>query len=844
MSLPAKKLLFAGVLLFTAGVGWAAVDWYYCLPADRQPLYVGRKSCVDCHRPQAKLFAGSHHDLAMDPATPETVLGQFQNQEIEHHEVTSRLFREGDRYFVNTDGPNGQLEDFEIKFVFGVAPLQQYLVELPASRSKSDQQVNRGGSENDAGLSRLQVLPMAWDTEKERWYYVNPDELAVPGDPLHWTGWAQTWNHMCADCHSTNLEKNYHLATDSYHTTFSEIDVSCEACHGPGDVHVELANSNSLFWDRHHGYGVAQLKVESSRPQISTCAPCHSRRDMIMPGFRPGEDFFDHYRLTLLDEHLYYADGQIQDEVYVYGSFLQSRMYRENVRCTDCHDPHSNRLLRTGNSLCTKCHEPAKYDASLHHHHQVDSTGASCVECHMPDRAYMGIDRRRDHSIRMPRPDVSVELGTPNACTGCHLDKELVTQADEYPDLLDQAAQGNSQADQKLSELDQWAADSIVSWYGAGRPEGEHFGISFAAARNGNPNAVPGLLRIVRQPQKHGPIVRATAAAHLAGYSDVDAQRALRGLVDDKEALVRSAAVMGLDPTRDSDRLLRLVADPVRLVRDSAVRVLLTNANWQPPEEHLATFKHAVDELVTGRRIHDDLAGAHMDFAMVHEFFARRTRDADRLRQAMSEYEIAIQLQPELIGPRSNLAILHEEMGELKQANVLWERELDRIAEAIKLRAADAGLRYQQASLLYKLGNVEAATDSIAKACELAPFSTRFRLFHTLLLVRRQMWDGALSSSQALIALEPQNGVWVHQHGLILYAIGRLDDAERYLQQATSLGSGFDLSLAILLAHRHGQWTRAIDMAQRLVRSDPANELFQRILFRVQQAAQQDQSAS
>ncbi len=108
---------------------------------------------------------------------------------------------------------------------------------------------------------------------------------------------------------------------------------------------------------------------------------------------------------------LYHADGQQRDEVYNWGSFLQSKMYASGVTCSDCHDPHSGKLRAEGNALCAACHLPSKYDAAAHHHHKPGSAGAACVACHMPTTTYMVVDPRHDHSLRVPRPDLSVKFG-------------------------------------------------------------------------------------------------------------------------------------------------------------------------------------------------------------------------------------------------------------------------------------------------------------------------------------------------------------------------------------------------------------------------------------------------
>ena len=376
-------LLWAAAPLILGG-GVVLADWWVCLPDSTQATFVGRQACIDCHREANDAWQGSHHDLAMDVATPQTVLGDFNDAEFEQFGIRSRMFRRDGKYWVHTEGPDGAMTDFEVKWVFGVDPLQQYMVEF-----------DRPADMPEHEIARVQVLRICWDTKRKEWFYLHPPDVRerlAPDDDLHWTGVAQRWNNMCADCHSTNLQKNYDVATNTYHTTFSEIDVSCETCHGPGSVHVELANAKSLFWDRKRGYGLARLK-DNAETLIQTCAPCHSRRSHVYPGFPPGGNYYDYYNNELLQRTTYHADGQILDEVYEYASFIQSKMYHKGIRCTDCHDPHKAKPKYTGNALCTSCHQhPAgKYDTPAHHFHQPDSTGAACVECHMPQTTYMEV---------------------------------------------------------------------------------------------------------------------------------------------------------------------------------------------------------------------------------------------------------------------------------------------------------------------------------------------------------------------------------------------------------------------------------------------------------------------
>ena len=520
--------------------GLVFADWYRTIPEDAKATYVGRESCIKCHQQEYDAWHDSHHDLAMDVATGETVLGDFNDAELEHYGITSRMFTRDGKYFVNTEGPTGELEDFEVKWVFGVEPMQQYLVELERPKDAEEDEI---GS--------VQVLPVTWDTQRKEWFVVDPPnvhEKLEPGDRLHWTGAAQNWNRQCADCHSTNLQRNFDAEKVAYHTTFSEIDVSCEACHGPGSLHVELAERTSLFkWDRKRGYALAELKGKDHLTQVDTCARCHVRRERtVAPDYEAGEPLYEHFCNALIRQGLYHADGQIRDEVYVHGSFIQSKMYHKGVRCSDCHDPHSLKVKYTDNQLCTSCHladahTAGKFDTPAHHHHKVDSVGSLCIECHMPETTYMEIDPRRDHSLRVPRPDLSVKLGTPNACTGCHLDASKLSDKareafsishtrdplNDYASWLRVAEESpdetvRQEVQAEIERVDQWALDQTTKWYGEKKDDAKekpHFAHALSAAWQGLPEAEEQLHAVVED-QELSAMARASAAAHLAPFQN------------------------------------------------------------------------------------------------------------------------------------------------------------------------------------------------------------------------------------------------------------------------------------------------------------------------------------
>lgn len=650
--------------------------------------YVGRETCAACHADEHRRWQGSHHDLAMQVAGPGTVLGDFDNAAFEYFGTVSRFYREGYEYRVETDNAQGELESFRVACTFGVDPLQQYLVEFP------------GG--------RLQALGIAWDSRPageggQRWFHLYPGEEVSHGDPLHWTARAHNWNSMCAECHVTGLQKNYEPASDRYATTWSEIDVSCEACHGPGSTHadwarqggrgedprltVDLDERGNGAWVMNHETGIAELLKEASgtRHQPEACGRCHSRRMPIVEQYEHGRPLLESYVPSLLEAGLYYPDGQIHDEVFVYGSFLQSRMYAAGVTCTDCHDAHSLQLKTSGtpSDVCSQCHLPDKFAQPGHHFHENGEV--QCVDCHMAARNFMVVDPRRDHSFRVPRPDLSLTTGAPNACMNCHDDRTAG-----------------------------WAAAAVADRYGADPEAALHYGAAIHAARRsagGGRRAIQAVIDNDDAPA----IARATALTLLPPpRSNADIERLQRGLVDD-DPIVRLGAVRALNSV-PADLAAQLatspLADPLRGVRVSAVEAL-ARARPYLTQAGREIFDDAAQEFIDAQKVSADFPSALTNLGNFH-------RDLGQADAAVSSYEHALRLQADWTAARINLADLYRQQGDNGKA-------IAELAKGLALRPHDAALNHAMGLAVAREGRHDQALDYLANAVEQAPDSVRYR---------------------------------------------------------------------------------------------------------------------
>ena len=642
--------------------------------------FVGAERCGGCHAAEMRAWSSSDHANAMRPANATSVAGDFESGTYSYANTLTSFRRTATGYEVTTDGADGGLATYPVTFTFGARPLEQYLVPF--------------------GGGRLQVLPIAWDTRPKaqgggRWFHVYPDETTTFRDALHWTGPSQNWNSACAECHTTDFKKNYRAESRTYETTHAELGVSCEACHGPGSAHVAWANGadhgadptagfavrlggETLAWGFDGGPIAVRRSALPNETQVETCGRCHARRAPIWAEHRPGAPLADTHRVALLEEGLYFPDGQIEEEVYEYGSFLQSKMHARGVMCTNCHEPHTGAVRQRGNALCAQCHAPTTFDTPAHTMHSAASAGARCVACHMPSRIYMRVDLRRDHSFRVPRPDLSQELGAPDACTtSCH--------------------EGKGSA---------WAAKAIANHYAAPKRPA-HYGQAIASGRAWKADARARLLDVVRD-RSVPPIARATAIALLQRFPAPEVLAQGERSTSDPDPLVRRAAVGSLDgaPPAVKLRVLRpLLADPTRSVRLATAIALAGAPGMDPTQDRV--FSGAVDEARTSLRDNADRADARVELANLEARLGRRDLAERELREAL-------EVQRTFVPAYVNLADLFRLEGRDEDGIRLLERGLAAAPDSAMIERA-LGLA------LVRRGRTKDALAHLAKSAELAP---------------------------------------------------------------------------------------------------------------------------
>jgi tetratricopeptide (TPR) repeat protein len=633
--------------------------------------FVGDGQCKSCHMQEFKAWSGSGHFKAMMKASDSTVEGNFDGKTLIADGVTSRFFKKDGKYFINTQGENGTNQDFEIKYTFGYYPLQQYLVEF--------------------SNGRIQATRASWDVKNKKWFHQYSGQRIPPHDWLHWTGNAQNWNTMCARCHSTNLQKNYDTDADSYHTEYSSINVSCETCHGPGKLHIEYVEGGDYKKGRKIAGSYLDLGKKSGQlAEINSCTPCHARLTEISSHHVHSIELMDNFIPEIPTTEHYYADGQANDEDFNYTSFAQSKMFRRGVKCSNCHEPHSAKMLFPGNQLCLQCHKKT-YDDPGHTFHPVGGAGAECRNCHMPGKFYMGNDFRYDHTFRVPRPDLSVKYGTPNACINCHKEK-----------------------------TNQWASEAIVKWYGPVRKY--HFAEDLIPGSRLDENSEVHLLHLLKDTSVPD-IVKAASANYLGNIQSNGSLNALLYCLNLPDAGIRYRALKslsGFPPDQWLNAVAPLLQDSTRAIRIAAADLFVSLPANQIPANYYDAYIKAKTELEEYLMYQSDFA---MGKVMLGDYYLKQ----NNYYTAIKFYQQGLKKDSALNYARMNLSVAYN----LSQQNNL---ALQVLQEAVKIEPGNERGWFNLALLYNEMNNKEGAEKALAKSVALKSQNPRVYYNYGLLL--------------------------------------------------------------------------------------------------------------
>lgn len=675
------------------------------------PAMVDEALCAGCHAAQTREWQGTHHQLAMQVADDSSVLGDFADVIFQGEAETTRFFRQGQEFWVNAIDESGAPRDFKVAYTFGVAPLQQYLLETQAGA--------------------LQPLGVAWDTEQHRWFHLYPGQGVGFKDPLHWSKPGQNANFMCIECHTTGFKRNFDPATATFSSTWHSLGAGCQSCHGPA--------SNHLAWAQAAGkaaqYPNAGLAVDMRAPgntlEVETCARCHARRAPLGDGQLTGKPLMDAYLPSALTAELYEPDGKIKGEVFEHGSFVQSKMFAKGVRCSDCHNPHSTVLKAPGNGVCLQCHNPSgatavarvdgaglrarHYDSPEHHHHVAGTAGAQCVDCHMPGKLFMVNDLRHDHSFSVPNPALAQAVGGQDACINCHKDMPQTVLAARFK-----------------------------QWFGEPVSPTQSYTLALWRARSGLPGAAQALSSQLDAPLVSA-IRRTTLLLELADFPSQNAVDHSLGALRDPAPQVREAAVRVITShiplEQRLDVLGPLLSDSVLAVRIASARALLGLQGGQGPYQR--AFDQAIAEYEQVQLDLQERAEANLNLALLYQAKGQNDRVEPYLRTAIKR---DADFYPAWV-------TLVQWLDARQRQDESWQLLTRKLAENPRV----ALLQFTKGLALVRRSRADEALQALREAYRLEPSNARFAYVLALTLQERGDLQGANQLLVETLEQHPQN---------------------------------------------------------------------------------------
>lgn len=691
--------------------------------------FVGSKPCRDCHEDFYKLWSKSWHGLAMQPYTAAFAKANLTPQGADVA-IGKRKYRAevgAEAGWIRESGPGGERK-YPIAHVMGGKNVYYLLTPL-----------ERG---------RLQVLPLAYDVHKKAWY-----DMAASGvrhfpdrrdEALEWTDRMFAFNTTCFNCHVTELATNYDLETDTYHTTWAEPGISCEACHGSAKEHVRAMEAGAK------GHSSKEIKIlrakEFTPAQMNDmCATCHAKLVPLSLSFLPGDKFFDHFDLIALEHADFYPDGRDLGENYTHTSWLMSPCAKSGkLDCNHCHTPSGRPRFEgpQSNQMCMPCHENLVKQPAEHGHHQAGSKGNECIGCHMPMTRFAAMGRS-DHSMRPPTPAATIAFKSPNACNLCHADHDAA-----------------------------WADQWVRKWYPRDyQAETLRRAELIDLARKRQWKRLPEMLAELKK--KDGDeVYKASLVRLLAGCEDDGKWPVLRGLLQDRSPLVRSSAVAALGGHLTPEvlkALLAAAADESRLVRIRAAMTLAAvSPDMLPNESDRANLQKATGDFLRAMRARPDDWSSYANLGN----FYMESRD---FSAAIACFETATRLEPRVIGPMVNAAMAYSNLERNDRAEASLRR-------ALKLEPNNAAANFNLGLLLGELGRLEEAEQTLRTALKADP-QMAAAAYNLGVILGKKNLDEAIAWCAKAHELRPNDSKYAHTLAFYQRQKGNTDEAVALLRQ-------------------------------------------------------------
>jgi tetratricopeptide (TPR) repeat protein len=693
--------------------------------------YVGSASCRECHESFYKLWATSHHGLAMQPYTSTFAQKQLQSQaqDIRIGPRRYRAARDTAKGWVREIGPEGE-KKFPIAHVMGGKNVYYFLTPYEKGR--------------------LQVLPLAYDVHKKSWFDTAASGVRhFPGQltdaPLHWTDPEYTFNTSCYSCHVSQLSTNYDLEADTYHTVWAEPGINCEACHGPGEEHVRAFKSASKDKPP-KDLKLISTKNFTAHQLNSMCASCHAKLSPVTPSFTPGERFFDHYNLVTLEHLDFYPDGRDLGENYTMTGWRMSPCAKSGkLDCMHCHTS-SGRYRFTdaarANNACLPCHKERVENATKHTRHKAESKGNQCISCHMPMTGFARMNRS-DHSMRPPTPAATIAYKSPNACNLCHTDEDAT-----------------------------WADKQVRDWHKHDYQNSALYPAGLvAAARKPDWNRLDDMLAYLTREDRDE--IFATSLVRLLRGCESDKKWPVisKLLINDSSPLVRAAAAEGLDnyyTTNSLQALIDATQDEYRLVRVRAVASLAGIPLERFKDKDRLVIERAAAEYLAGLNARPDDHVSHYNRG---NFYLARQQHTE----ALKSYQTAIKLRPNNLLAHVNAAFAYNGLGQNDRAEAS-------LRQAIKLDPNNLSAHLNLALILGEQGRLDEAERAYRKVIRLDKKSA-VAAYNIGVILARKLKPEALDWCRKAYELQPGNVKYGYTYAYYLMQFGQIETAIPLLEK-------------------------------------------------------------
>ncbi|MHC4293643.1 MAG: tetratricopeptide repeat protein [Planctomycetota bacterium] len=692
--------------------------------------YAGSVSCRSCHERFYKLWAPSHHGLAMQPYNAKFASANLtaQKEAIKIGESTFLAEIGPDEGWVLQSNPD---DDNKYSIVHAMGGKNVYYFLTPLEKG------------------RLQTLPVAYDVIKKKWF-----DTAVSGvrhfpghgstEAVSWKDPFYTFNTSCYSCHVSQLTTNYDIETDSYNTVWAEPGINCETCHGPGEEHIRV------FQQAEKGETLEDIKLISTKPftaeqMNSMCASCHAKLSSISTSFMPGERYFDNFDLVTLEHPDYYPDGRDLGENYTYTSWLMSPCVKSSdLDCIHCHTSSGRYRFKEdsiANNACLPCHKERVEKATEHSHHESESEGNKCISCHMPMTGFARMNRS-DHSMRPPMPAATIKLMSPNACNNCHKNEDA-TWADKY------VRQWRDRDYQRPTlKLARWIQQARISDW----------------------SNLPEVLNYLQSAERDEVFSASLIRLMLSCESDKKWPVLIKILQQDTSALVRASAADALDRyyTPDSIKaLLTAATDDYRLVRIRTASSLAALPRNMIQQNKLKDLDIATAELIESYLSRPDDYLSHYNLG---NFYMDRSEH----QKAISSFITSSRLRPDSMLALNNIAFAYNAIGQN-------EKGVSSLKKALKIDPENAATNLNLGMLLGEMDRTVEAERAFRAAFKSDPNSSAAAYNLGVILVSDRPGQ-SLDFCKKAYELNPENGKYGYTYAFYLYQNGLTEDAVEVLE--------------------------------------------------------------